>query len=352
MKIGIIGLSTVGQEHAVPAADRVPRAGARRTSGAARGHREGPGRARGRAGRIYNPKKKTYATVEYVDVPGVTKGEGAALVDLPALRGVDALLHVVRAFESDVGAPSRRLGRPAARREDAGAGADPGRPGRGREAARAAGARPSRRLNKAEDVAERVLFQKMKDALEAERPLRELELSEEERRRLRNYAFLSEKPVLIVANLGEEQVKEAPALLERSGLTAFAARPGSPSARCRRPSRPRWRSSRPRTPGLPRGPRARGARPRPRDPHLVRAARPRLVPDRGRGRVPRLDHPPGHARRPRPQAPSTPTSSAASSAPRWWRYRRSRSAPAPSPPAATRARCGSRARSTWCATAT
>ena len=51
---------------------------------------------------MYRPKKKTPATVEYVDRPGVAKGEGAALVDLPALRGVDALVHVVRAFESDV----------------------------------------------------------------------------------------------------------------------------------------------------------------------------------------------------------------------------------------------------------
>ena len=47
------------------------------------------------------PKKSTLATVEYVDVPGVAKGEGWALVDLPALRGVDAFVHVVRAFESD-----------------------------------------------------------------------------------------------------------------------------------------------------------------------------------------------------------------------------------------------------------
>ena len=54
--------------------------------------------------RMYSPKKKTPATVEYVDVPGVAKGEGAALVDLPALRGVDALVHVVRAFETDAGA--------------------------------------------------------------------------------------------------------------------------------------------------------------------------------------------------------------------------------------------------------
>jgi hypothetical protein len=42
----------------------------------------------------------TWATVEYADVPGVSRGEGAALVDLPARRGGDALVHVVWAFES------------------------------------------------------------------------------------------------------------------------------------------------------------------------------------------------------------------------------------------------------------
>jgi ribosome-binding ATPase len=174
---------------------------------------------------LYKPKKKTYATVEYVDVPGVAKGEGAALVDLPALRGIDAIVHVVRAFESDsVPHPDGSV--------------DPLRDAKMLELEliladlSAVEKRIERldqsikKLNKPEDVAERTLFQKMKDALEAERPLRSIEFSAEERRRLRNYAFLSEKPVLIVANLGEEQVKEAAALLERSGLAAFAATPG------------------------------------------------------------------------------------------------------------------------------
>ena len=51
-------------------------------------------------------------------------------------------------------------------------------------------------------------------------------LSDEERRRLRNYSFLSEKPVLLVANLGEEQVKDAEGVLARTGLRDYAARPG------------------------------------------------------------------------------------------------------------------------------
>jgi len=175
--------------------------------------------------RIYNPKKKTYATVEYVDVPGVKKGEGAALVDLPALRGVDALLHVVRAFESDAAPhPDGSVDplRDAQMLELELILADLGAVERRLEKLEA----NLKKVNKAEDAQEKQLFLRMKQHLEAERPLRALELGGEDRRRLRNYAFLSEKPVLIVANLGEADVKGAVGVLERSGLRAFAARPG------------------------------------------------------------------------------------------------------------------------------
>src|SRR5262245_4462201 len=174
--------------------------------------------------RMFTPKKKTYATVEYVDVPGVGKGEGASLVDLPALRGVDALVQVVRAFPSDV-VPhvegtvdalrdvkllelelivadlltvDRRLERLEAN---------------------------IKKANRAEEVAERSLFVRLKDALESERPLREVELAEDERRRLRGYGLFSEKPMLLVVNLDENDVRQAAAAVEASGLAAFAARP-------------------------------------------------------------------------------------------------------------------------------
>ena len=171
---------------------------------------------------MYRPRKKTPATVEYVDMPGVAKGEGAALVDLPALRGVDALVHVVRAFPSDVvphpegsidplrdarmleleliladlGTVERRLARLDAN---------------------------IKKANRAEDVAERAVFLKLKDFLESERPLRLLELSEDERRKLRGYALLSGKPLLLVINMSEDQVRRAGEVLEKTGLTAFAA---------------------------------------------------------------------------------------------------------------------------------
>ena len=173
---------------------------------------------------IFNPKKKTWATVEYVDVPGVARGEGSALVDLPALRGVDALVHVVRAFESDV-APHPE------------GSTDPLRDASTLElelilADLATVERRIERLEASiqktrlpEEVAERELFLRLKDALEGEKPLRELGLTDEERRRLRGYSLLSEKPLLLVANLDEDRMREAAAYLDSSGLTELARRP-------------------------------------------------------------------------------------------------------------------------------
>ena len=50
---------------------------------------------------LFKPKKNAYANVEYVDFAGVQSGELSETMDLAALRGVDALLHVVRAFDDD-----------------------------------------------------------------------------------------------------------------------------------------------------------------------------------------------------------------------------------------------------------
>ena len=190
---------------------------------------------------------------------------------------------------------------------------------RGRAAPRAPGAN-IKKANKPEDVAERALFLKMKDALEAERPLRELEFSEEERRRLRNYSFLSEKPVLLVVNLGEEQVKEAAALLEQLGPARRSRRrPASRCARWRRRSRPRWRSSRPRT----RRPSARtwgspspGSTAWSRTSYALLGLVSFLTAGEDECRAWTIRQ--GTKAASRPRAPSTPTSSAASSAPRWW----------------------------------
>src|SRR5207244_5700013 len=48
----------------------------------------------------FNPEKTTYATVEFVDVQGLVRGKGQDMALAP-VRTVDALVHVIRAFEDD-----------------------------------------------------------------------------------------------------------------------------------------------------------------------------------------------------------------------------------------------------------
>lgn len=224
MKAGIIGLTSVGKGTLFRLLTGAADAGVAHRPGPRVGIAKVPDARVDALAQMYKPKKKTPATVEYVVVPGVAKGEGAALVDLPALRGVDTLVHVVRAFESeraphpegsvdplrdakmvelelilaDLDAVLRRLDKLEAN---------------------------IKKANRPEDVAERALFQKMKQALESERPLRELELADLERRRLRNYSLLSEKPLLLVVNLGEDDVKDAEKALARLSLQALGERP-------------------------------------------------------------------------------------------------------------------------------
>jgi hypothetical protein len=173
---------------------------------------------------IFKPKKTTWATVEYVDVPGVSRGEGSTLVDLPALRGVDALVHVVRAFESDL-VPHAEGSidplRDIATLELELMLADLGVVERRIE-------RLVVNIQKAklpEDVAERELFLRLRDTLETETPLRQLGLSEDERRRLRGYSLLSEKPLLLVVNVDEARTRSAEAFLDSCGLPGLARGP-------------------------------------------------------------------------------------------------------------------------------
>jgi GTP-binding protein YchF len=225
MKAGILGLSLVGKSTLFqlltgspsppPGSRPEPRLAVARV----------PDPRVGALGDLFKPKKRTWATVEYVDVPGVERGQGSALVDLPALRGVDALVHVVRAFQSDtvphpegsvdplrdataldleliladLGTVERRIDRLDAN---------------------------IRKAKAPEDIAERELFGKLREGLEGESPLRELDLSDDERRRLRGYALLSEKPLLVVANLDEQGMRDSDAFLESSGLREYARRPG------------------------------------------------------------------------------------------------------------------------------
>jgi len=225
MKVGIIGLSSVGKSTLFQLLTGGAAPPATGRSEARLGVARVPDPRVEKLAEMYRPKKKTPATVEYVDVPGVAKGEGAALVDLPALRGVDALMHVVRAFESEtVPHPEGSVDalRDARLLELELILADLGTVERRIERLQA----NIKKANRPDDVAEQEIFQRMKEALDSERPLREMDLSEQDRRRIRSFSFLSEKPLLLAVNMDEGGIREATTFLEKSGLQALGARPG------------------------------------------------------------------------------------------------------------------------------
>src|SRR5213596_2221812 len=65
--------------------------------------------------------------------------------------------------------------------------------------------------------------------LEKERPLRELEMTPEDKKRFRGFMFLSQKPILYVLNISEstDLGKDLEAAVEKFNLQEVASRPGA-----------------------------------------------------------------------------------------------------------------------------
>ncbi len=77
------------------------------------------------------------------------------------------------------------------------------------------------------EAAEHQVILKIKEHLDELQPIRTLELTEDEKRTVRSYAFVSGKPLILVANLGEDEVGDAlPASL--GPLVAYAEEQGIP----------------------------------------------------------------------------------------------------------------------------
>lgn len=155
--------------------------------------------------KLYQPPKITYATVEYLDFPAVSK---EALRDpsyLASLRVVDALAHVLRLFESDTVPHEKGSVDPLRDLEDV-------------EMElilsdlvvvekRMERVDKDRKKIKSPDLdKEFALLERLKRELEANRPLRQLEFNDEEEKRIRGFQFLSQKPMLCVLNIGEADV--------------------------------------------------------------------------------------------------------------------------------------------------
>jgi len=174
---------------------------------------------------IFKPKKVVQADVTYVDLPAPpasTEGH-VGTEDLPAehlarLRDSDALLHVVRAFDdpsmphpagsvdpardleqldlefilADLAMVDRRLERLAAGRH---------------------GTPAEREANEREEV----ILRRLKTDLDAGRPIRDAGLTDAEAKAIRGFRFLTEKPVLVLLNVGERDLPGARELADAIG---------------------------------------------------------------------------------------------------------------------------------------
>lgn len=157
--------------------------------------------------KVYKPKKITYASIDFTDVPGLVSGAstGAGVGNqfLEDIRKVDALVHIVRAFGSpDVPHVEGSI--------------DPMRDVEtvnlellfadlGIIENRIARIESSKKVTK-ENLAELAAIKKCKEGLENGLLIHQINLTEEERELLKTFSFLSEKPMILVINIDEDSL--------------------------------------------------------------------------------------------------------------------------------------------------
>src|SRR5215471_2733205 len=180
-----------------------------------------------RLAQLYNPKKLIHASVEYVDVAAIGQEALKETAFTASLRGVDALAHVVRAFNdpaiphvgevnplrdiqavdfdlivNDLGQVEKRLERLE---------------------------KDLKKMRSAELEREFDLLKRAKAHLESELPLREMEISGEDEKRIRGFMFLSQKPILYVLNVNESATlgDDLEKAITKYGVAEVASRPNA-----------------------------------------------------------------------------------------------------------------------------
>lgn len=179
---------------------------------------------------MFNPKKTVAADVQYLDVAGVARGlakQGMGGQLLGYLAQADALILVIRAFEDpNVPHPEETV--------------DPRRDLDTLllELTFSDLAVIEKRLERIENTfmklrgserdeheRERGALLRCKEALEDGTPIREVELHPEEQKRLRGFGFLTQKPSLVLLNVGDSQLGDETSKLVEQTREQFS-RPG------------------------------------------------------------------------------------------------------------------------------
>jgi GTP-binding protein YchF len=176
---------------------------------------------------LYDPRKLTHATIEYADVAAMSQEALKESAFLNTLRTVDSLTHVLRAFD-DPAIP--HVGEIDPLRDIRNVEfdlmvSDLGQIEKRQERVE----KDLKRMRSAELEREFDVLVRARQHLESERPLREMEMTPDEKKLVRGFMFLSEKPMLYVLNIGEdpELGHKLEAAVERYGLQEVASRPNA-----------------------------------------------------------------------------------------------------------------------------
>ena len=227
MKTGIIGLPQVGKTSLFKILTKAKLDERGHSREAHIGVARVPDERLDKLSALYSPKKTTYASVEFVDVAAIGQEARKETAFLASLRQVDALIHVLRAFEeesiphvgpidplrdirnvefdlmvSDLTQIEKRLERVE---------------------------KDLKKMRTSELEREHALLVRSKEALEKEQPLRELEMPPEEKKLIKGFMFLSQKPILYALNIGESATLGADleAAASRFKLDEVAHRPNA-----------------------------------------------------------------------------------------------------------------------------
>jgi len=159
---------------------------------------------------MYNPDRFIPTAYEFTDIAGLVKGasqgEGLGNKFLSHIREVDAIVEVVRCFDdgkiihvdgnidpirdietinlelaiADLDVINNRLERVS---------------------------KKARTTKNKDDLVEVEALEKAKKALEKNKPLRQLEFSEDEKKAIKSYSFLTLKPIIYLANIKESDLE-------------------------------------------------------------------------------------------------------------------------------------------------
>jgi GTP-binding protein YchF len=159
---------------------------------------------------MFKPQKTIYAKVTYADIAGLEGGgskSGISGALLNQLNQMDGFVHVVRAFESS--AVPHPAGSVDPRRDIAAMDSEllindliavERKQERLAEERKKGGGRDKIVIER-----EIALFERLRETLSADTPLRDLDISVEDERSLAGYGFLTRKPILVLLNLSDGQ---------------------------------------------------------------------------------------------------------------------------------------------------